>query len=190
MHRPRTVSTASRHGRRGQTEENDMSYPSTPGPYDALGAYGSYPAVHTHVVTQPYRSSTAHIVIAWIVAVCTLGYMLPWAIAATRNKSNTAVVALINFLLGWSLVGWIVALVMSLTSEPHPVVYVNTAVIPPPQPPYGHLAAQTPMLQQPPPQQQPFYGADQGSYGHQPSEPTAILPPVEEPNCWPGSTYR
>lgn len=78
-----------------------MSYPPNPGPYGP----SAYPTVHSQVVTQPYRSSTAHLVIAWIVAVLTVGYMLPWAIAATRNKSNTAAIALINLLLGWSLVG-------------------------------------------------------------------------------------
>ena len=24
--------------------------------------------------------------LAWVIAICTLGYMLPWAIAATRGK--------------------------------------------------------------------------------------------------------
>jgi hypothetical protein len=33
-----------------------MSYPPS---------YGSYPPVHTQIVTQPHRSSTAHLVIAW-----------------------------------------------------------------------------------------------------------------------------
>lgn len=39
--------------------------------------------------------------------------MLPWAVAATRGKSNATAVALINLLLGWTLIGWIVALVMA-----------------------------------------------------------------------------
>ena len=114
-----------------------MSYPPS---------YGSYPPVHTQIVTQPYRSSTAHIVIAWVITVFTLAYTLPWAIAATRNKSNTAAIALINILLGWSLIGWIVALVMSLTSEPPQTLYVNTAVYPTQQPLYGPPAAQAPEL--------------------------------------------
>ena len=39
--------------------------------------------------------------------------MLPWAIAATRGKSNQAAIGIINLLLGWTFIGWIVALVMA-----------------------------------------------------------------------------
>ncbi len=52
-------------------------------------------------------------ILAWVIAVCTLGYMLPWAIAATRGKANTGAIGILNLLLGWTLVGWIVALVMA-----------------------------------------------------------------------------
>ena len=51
--------------------------------------------------------------IAWVIALCTLGYMLPWAIAASRGKSNAGAVGWLNFFLGWTMVGWIVALVMA-----------------------------------------------------------------------------
>lgn len=57
---------------------------------------------------KPIQASTA-----WIVAICTLGYMLPWALAATRGKSNSGAIFWINLLLGWSVIGWIVALVMA-----------------------------------------------------------------------------
>ncbi|HEY5788313.1 MAG TPA: superinfection immunity protein [Microlunatus sp.] len=150
-----------------------MSYPPS---------YGSYPPVHTQIVAQPYRSSTAHLVVAWVITVLTLGYTLPWAIAATRNKSNTAAIAVINILLGWSLIGWIVALVMSLTSEPPQTFYVNTAVYPAQPPLYGPQAAQAPAL---PPA--PTYGwapADQPAPPtYHPEEPTAILPPYP-PEPW------
>ena len=67
-------------------------------------------------------------------------------------------------LLGWSLVGWIVALVLSLTSEPRQTFYVNTAVYPVQQPLYG------------PPATQP--AAPARSASHPPAgRPTAILPP-------------
>jgi hypothetical protein len=42
---------------------------------------------------------------------------LPGAIAATRGKSNQAAIGIINFLLGWTLIGWIVALLMACTSH-------------------------------------------------------------------------
>jgi hypothetical protein len=53
------------------------------------------------------------IAIAWIVAVLTLFYMLPWAVAATRGRSNQAAIALINLFVGWTVIGWIVAMVMA-----------------------------------------------------------------------------
>ena len=55
----------------------------------------------------------AHVAIAWVCAVMTLGYLLPWAIGATRGKSNAGAVGLVNFFAGWTVVGWIVALVMA-----------------------------------------------------------------------------
>ena len=56
-------------------------------------------------------------VLAWIVALLTAGYMIPWAIAATRGKSNTGAIFWLNLLLGWTVVGWVIALVMSCTSH-------------------------------------------------------------------------
>jgi hypothetical protein len=60
------------------------------------------------------------VAIAWIAAVITLGYMLPWAIAATRGRSNQAAIGVVDLLLGWTLIGWIVALVMAC--QAHQVV--------------------------------------------------------------------
>jgi hypothetical protein len=55
-----------------------------------------------------------------IAAVFTLGYMLPWMIAAARGKSNHWRVFWVNVLLGWTIVGWVAALVMSV--RPHGIV--------------------------------------------------------------------
>ena len=57
------------------------------------------------------------LVIAWVVAVVSGGYFLPWAIAVTRGKTNASTIGWVNFLLGWTVIGWVVALVMSL--RPH-----------------------------------------------------------------------
>jgi hypothetical protein len=65
------------------------------------------------VLTDRREPDTALVVVAWVLAVLTGGYALPWAIAVTRGKANHGGVALIDFLLGWTLVGWIVALVMA-----------------------------------------------------------------------------
>lgn len=56
-------------------------------------------------------------VIAWVLAVLSGFYMLPWAIAATRGRSNHGMIALLNFLLGWTFIGWVVALVMACQSH-------------------------------------------------------------------------
>jgi Superinfection immunity protein len=55
--------------------------------------------------------------VAWIVAILTLGYMLPWAVAATRGKLNSGAIFWLNLLLGWTVVGWIIALVMSFSAH-------------------------------------------------------------------------
>ncbi|SEQ03749.1 superinfection immunity protein [Microlunatus flavus] len=117
--------------------------------------YG-YPAPppQTQVLVQPYRCSTAHVVIAWVCAALTLAYLLPWAIAATRNRSNVAAIALINLFLGWSLIGWVVALVMACGSD-QPVVVVNHTYAPPalaqPPQPWGQPPAQASWVQAPQP---------------------------------------
>ena len=62
------------------------------------------------------RSWTTTKVVAVIVAIVTAGYMLPWAIAAVRDVPHWAVFW-VNLLLGWTIIGWIVALVMSLRAQ-------------------------------------------------------------------------
>ena len=61
-----------------------------------------------------YQTSTTTKVIAVVAAILTAGYMLPWAIAALRDLRTHMSVGLVNLLLGWTIIGWIVALVMSL----------------------------------------------------------------------------
>lgn len=62
------------------------------------------------------QSSTATKVVAVIVAILTAAYMLPWAIAAVRDVPHWAVFW-VNLLLGWTIVGWIIALVMALRRQ-------------------------------------------------------------------------
>lgn len=62
------------------------------------------------------RSWTVTKVVSVIVALFTAGYMLPWAIAAVRDVPHW-LVFWINLLLGWTIIGWIVALVMSLRAQ-------------------------------------------------------------------------
>ncbi|MGA2695405.1 MAG: superinfection immunity protein [Terriglobales bacterium] len=48
-------------------------------------------------------------------------YFVPFIIALAKSKRNTLTIFLINFFLGWSLIGWIVALVMALRDDAPPV---------------------------------------------------------------------
>jgi hypothetical protein len=64
------------------------------------------------VTDQQARPVSA--VVAIVVALLTGGYMLPWAIAALRGNANTWTVFWVNLLLGWTVIGWVVALVMSI----------------------------------------------------------------------------
>ena len=45
-------------------------------------------------------------------------YFLPAIIAAVRHTHNTAGILLLNIFLGWTVVGWFVALLMALFSAP------------------------------------------------------------------------
>ena len=45
-------------------------------------------------------------------------YFLPAIIAAVRNTHNSTAILLVNLFLGWTFVGWVVALVMALCSMP------------------------------------------------------------------------
>ncbi|MBO1753891.1 superinfection immunity protein [Allobranchiibius sp. CTAmp26] len=76
------------------------------------------------MVTRP-APNAALIVVAWVIAVITFFYMLPWAVAATRGKSNQLAIGLVNLLLGWSFIGWVVALVMACGAEPTPTVVIQ-----------------------------------------------------------------
>jgi hypothetical protein len=60
-------------------------------------------------------------VVAVVVAILTAGYMLPWAIAAVRDVPHWSVFW-INLLLGWTVIGWIIALVMSLRAQRQVIV--------------------------------------------------------------------
>ena len=73
--------------------------------------------VMTQMHVEPANPSwTVTKVVAVIVAIVTVGYMLPWAIAAVRDVPHWSTFW-VNLLLGWTLVGWIIALVMSLRAQ-------------------------------------------------------------------------
>lgn len=90
--------------------------------------FAAYPqpmgSTYTSVVGRP-PASGGMIAVAWIIAILSLGYMLPWAIAVSRNKSDQGTIGLINFFLGWSIVGWWAALIMACVADKANTVVVN-----------------------------------------------------------------
>ncbi|MQA37850.1 superinfection immunity protein [Rugamonas aquatica] len=45
-------------------------------------------------------------------------YMLPLIVAMNRKHTNTTAIAVLNVLLGWTLLGWVGALVWAFSSQP------------------------------------------------------------------------
>lgn len=79
--------------------------------------------VQQRFLTNRQEPTTGLLVLAWVVALLTSLYLLPWAVAYSRGKSNHDAIAVVNVLTGWTVIGWIVALVMACTA--HQVVRVG-----------------------------------------------------------------
>ena len=56
-------------------------------------------------------------VFAILIAVLSLFYFLPFAIAFKKQRANSGAIFALNLFLGWSLIGWVVALVWALKEE-------------------------------------------------------------------------
>lgn len=48
---------------------------------------------------------------------CMIFYIAPMVIAAARHHRQVVAITVLNLLLGWTFVGWVLALVWSLTNE-------------------------------------------------------------------------
>jgi len=44
-------------------------------------------------------------------------YFIPTIIANNKDKKNTQAIFLVNLLLGWTFIGWFVALIWSVTND-------------------------------------------------------------------------
>jgi hypothetical protein len=73
---------------------------------------GGEPVVYSD--PAPRVSSPALLVVAWLVALLTGLYMLPWAIAVSRGLPTHPAIGWVNLLLGWTVVGWVIAFLMAL----------------------------------------------------------------------------
>ena len=61
-------------------------------------------------------------------------YFLPTIVAASRHHSSVIGILLLNFFLGWSVIGWIIALVWACLDQPS---YLPPPGPYPPYPPYN-----------------------------------------------------
>ena len=52
-------------------------------------------------------------------------YFLPTIVALSRRKTNRTAIFLLNLLLGWTFVGWVVALVMACATNSQQTIIVN-----------------------------------------------------------------
>jgi hypothetical protein len=82
-------------------------------------------------------SFIATVVLSGITAALIGLYLLPVLLGWARHVPDLGVIAVINILLGWTLVGWVVALALSLRSASPavPVVQVFQQLPPSPLPP-------------------------------------------------------
>jgi hypothetical protein len=56
-------------------------------------------------------------VFAVLITILSIFYFLPFAIAFYRKRINTGAIFALNLFLGWSLIGWVIALVWALKDE-------------------------------------------------------------------------
>ncbi|MDF9787924.1 ABC-type sugar transport system permease subunit [Polynucleobacter sphagniphilus] len=54
---------------------------------------------------------------AILITVFSLFYLLPFAIAFNKKRANTGAIFVLNLFLGWSFVGWVIALVWAIKEE-------------------------------------------------------------------------
>jgi len=71
------------------------------------------------------------VLLVFVVFAGTILYFFPTVLGAARGVTRMGVIFLVNLLFGWSLVGWLVALVMALRAVP-PVLHPGRPPGPPP----------------------------------------------------------
>jgi uncharacterized membrane protein (DUF485 family) len=56
-------------------------------------------------------------IFALLITILSLFYFLPFVIAFYKKRINTGAIFALNLFLGWSLIGWVIALVWALKAE-------------------------------------------------------------------------
>lgn len=82
------------------------------------------------VAAQATSNFGAGVLVIVLIVLAIVAYWVPTIIAVLRYKQipNPVGVIVVNIFLGWTFIGWVVALVMAVRSKPQPVTYA--------QPPY------------------------------------------------------
>lgn len=71
--------------------------------------------------------------IVMLFAIGSIGaYFMPSIIGNARNKKNLSAIVLLNIFLGWTLIGWVVALVWAVSTERIDVPRATGSVLPAP----------------------------------------------------------
>ena len=52
-------------------------------------------------------------------------YTMPLGIAMLRGRKNTVAIGALNIFLGWSIIGWVIALIWALKSQEQTIVVVQ-----------------------------------------------------------------
>lgn len=74
--------------------------------------------IATPALAQDNSAAAAGMMVAIIIIlVLALLYFVPTAVAQYRKASNTTTVFLVNLLLGWTAIGWIVALILAFAGD-------------------------------------------------------------------------
>lgn len=56
---------------------------------------------------------TKRLLLALLITILSFGYLLPFAITLVRDSNSKILVFFINLLLGWTVVGWVIALILA-----------------------------------------------------------------------------
>jgi ABC-type sugar transport system permease subunit len=60
---------------------------------------------------------TMRLLFAALITLLSLFYFLPFAIAFNKKRANSGAIFALNLFLGWSLVGWVIALVWAMKEQ-------------------------------------------------------------------------
>lgn len=87
-------------------------------------------ASDTATQTNTTQSDAGMETLIWVLGIGLMLYLLPTIVASSRKHPNAGAIFALNLFLGWSFIGWIIALVWALTSQSAQTIIVHA---PPPR---------------------------------------------------------